>query len=267
MDSVEKQQIFDHAKEWTLEAGERIKAQLDKPFKVNTKKDRKDLVTEVDEDTERFFAERIRSTYPNHQVLGEEGLGDNVTSLDGIVWIIDPIDGTMNFVHQQRHFAISVGLYKDGEGIFGLIYNVMTDDLYVAKRGEGAHKNGVLLPKLDQSRKLEDSLLALNHYWSIPNRRFDEKGIHELVRKVRGTRTFGSAALEFAFVAEGIIDGYMTMRLAPWDIAAGIILVNEVGGVTSRVDGSPLNMLKENSVITCNSAIQEEIVNNYIRKK
>ncbi|SET86579.1 myo-inositol-1(or 4)-monophosphatase [Salinibacillus kushneri] len=267
MDAEQKQTLFNQAKEWTIEAGERIKKRVQQPFEVNTKRDRKDLVTEVDEDTEKFFAERIRRSYPEHQVLGEEGFGDEVTSLDGIVWIIDPIDGTMNFVHQKRNFAISVAIYEDGEGIIGLIYNVMTGDLYSAKNGEGAYKNNYLLPKLNQTRKLEDSLIGVNQFWAVPNRRLDESGVHQLIRKVRGTRSYGSAALEFAFVSEGIMDAYLTMRLSPWDIAAGVIIVNEVGGLATRVDGNPLDMLHENTVITCNPSIHKEIIENYIHLK
>ncbi|QHS22117.1 inositol monophosphatase [Virgibacillus sp. MSP4-1] len=267
MEAEQKHALFIQAKEWTMEAGERIKERVQQPFKVNTKRDRKDLVTEVDEDTEKFFAEKIRKTYPDHQVLGEEGFGDDVKSLDGVVWIIDPIDGTMNFVHQKRNFAISVAIYQDGVGIIGLIYNVMTGDLYSAKKGEGAYKNKDLLPKLDHTRKLEDCLIGINQFWAVPNRRLDETGVHQLIRTVRGTRSYGSAALEFAYVAEGIMDGYITMRLAPWDIAAGVVIVQEVGGMATRADGKPLDMLRENTVITCNPAVHKEIIDHYLYLK
>jgi myo-inositol-1(or 4)-monophosphatase len=263
---LDNKKLLEQAKSWVLEAGEEIRKSIHKPFSVNTKKDYKDLVTEIDEKTEQFFIDKIRSTYPTHQVLGEEGFGDRVTSLKGYVWIIDPIDGTMNFVHQKQNFAISVGIYKDGEGIIGLIYNVMADQLYYGIKGEGAYKNGVKLQPLTEKR-LEDAIIGINSFWAVPNRRVEEKGIHELIRKVRGTRSFGSAALEFAFVAEGMLDAYITMRLSPWDIAAGVIIVNEVGGLTTRVDGSPLNMLEQNPIITCNSSIHKEIITNYIREK
>ncbi|MCP8616074.1 inositol monophosphatase family protein [Salirhabdus salicampi] len=267
MERKELHSLFEQGKQWILEAGEQIRIDVEKPFEVNTKADRKDLVTEVDEKVEAFFAKRIRHTYPEHKVLGEEGLGDEIHSVDGVIWVIDPIDGTMNFVHQRRNFAISIGIYVDGEGLIGFIYDVMADVLYTAIKGEGAYKNGERLPMLGQNRKLEDSLLAMNAFWSMPNRRLDEAGVHELIRKVRGTRSYGSAALEFAFVAEGIIDAYITMRLSPWDIAGGIVIVNEVGGITTQVDGSPINILEKNTVITCNRAVHQDIVNHYIREK
>src|SRR5690554_2319826 len=117
METSEIKELLEKAKEWTLEAGERIRETIDEPRTVQTKMDYKDLVTEVDQETEQFFIERIKKHYPDHQVLGEEGFGDEVTSLNGWVWMVDPIDGTMNFVHQKRNFAISIGIYKDGVGL------------------------------------------------------------------------------------------------------------------------------------------------------
>ncbi|MFD1018025.1 inositol monophosphatase family protein [Thalassobacillus hwangdonensis] len=262
-----KDQLYTQAKEWVLEAGDHIRKHIDQPLKIDTKSDANDLVTEMDEQTEQYFAERINEHYPSHQLLGEEGFGDEVTALDGTIWIVDPIDGTMNFVHQKRNFAISVGIYHDGVGEIGLIYDVMADVLYTAKRGEGAFKNDRRLPDLQPSKDLATSILAVNTFWALKNKRVSEEGIHRLVQKVRGTRSFGSAALEFAFVAEGILDGYLTMSLMPWDVAAGIVIVNEVGGITTKADGEPVDMLKKNSILTCHPSIHEEIINEYVSLK
>lgn len=266
MEKDQKKQLFNQAKNWVLEAGQLIKKTIGQPLKVDTKSDAKDLVTEVDQDVERFFAEKIKTTYPDHLLIGEEGFGDEVSSLDGIVWIVDPIDGTMNFVHQKRNFAISVGIFIDGIGEIGIIMDVMDDTVYSAIKGEGAYKNDVELPPL-KAKPLEESIIGINAFWSTKNRRVDEFGIQSLVKKARGTRSYGSAALEFAFVAEGIVDAYITMRLAPWDIAAGIVIVNEVGGITTRADGSKIDMLDQNSVITCNPSLFDELVNEYINVK
>lgn len=261
-----KNEIYDQAKNWVLEAGERIRTKMHNPMVIETKSSPNDLVTEMDQETERFFAEKIRETYPEHRVLGEEGFGDEVNDLNGTVWIVDPIDGTMNFVHQKQNFAISVGIYHEGIGEIGLIYDVMSDVLYHAKRGEGAFKNEEKLDLLKEVQ-LEESIVGLNSFWLIKNRKVHEQGIQSLVRKVRGTRSYGSAALEFAYVAEGIIDAYVTMRLAPWDIAAGVILVNEVGGKTTRADGSDLNLIEKDSIITGNPFIHEEIIDEHIELK
>ncbi|WP_093046199.1 inositol monophosphatase family protein [Thalassobacillus cyri] len=267
MEKQARQQIFEQAKVWVLEAGEQIRKRMEQPFKVETKSNPNDLVTELDKDTERFFVEKIRSHYPEHQLFGEEGFGDDIQTLDGTVWIVDPIDGTMNFVHQKRNFAISIGIYYDGIGEIGLIYDVMADVLYTAIRGEGAYKNGEPLERLEEPQELDKSILAINSFWALRNKRVGEEGIHRLVEKVRGTRSFGSAALEFAFVAEGIIDGYLTMSLMPWDIAAGIVIVEEVGGITTQANGQPVNMLEKNSILTSHRDIHQEIVNEYVELK
>ncbi|TFJ94521.1 inositol monophosphatase family protein [Lentibacillus salicampi] len=266
MNETFREKLYQQAKEWVVEAGTTIREKINDPLTISTKSDRNDLVTTMDKDTEYFFMTNIKRTYPDHFIISEEGYGDELQSLGGTVWIIDPIDGTMNFVHQKRNFAISVGIYQDGIGEIGLIYDVMADELYSAKRGEGAFKNNMALSPLPEQKSLYDSILGLNHFWLCENRLVEEKVIQELVRTVRGSRTFGSAALEFAYVAEGIMDGYMTMGLAPWDIAAGIVIVNETRGRTTDAFGGSLNLLQKSSVLTCNPAIQEQIVNEYMIK-
>src|SRR5690625_4990339 len=176
------------------------------------------------------MAKKIKTKFPDHFLLSEEGYGDLQIQKNGTVWIIDPIDGTMNFVHQKKNFAISIGIYHEGIGEIGLIYDVMRDELFHAKRSEGAYKNLERLPSLQHELKFEEVIIALNHHFLCKNNIVDEQVMQKLVKTVRGTRTYGSAALEFAYVAEGVLDGYFSMRLAPWDIAAGIVLVHEVGG-------------------------------------
>lgn len=258
--------IFNNAKKWVFEAGHKIREEMTKPMTVTTKSDANDLVTTVDKNTEKFFAERIKAQYPDHLILGEEGYGDDVKSLEGTVWIIDPIDGTMNFVHQKRNFAISIGIFHDGIGEIGLIYDVMADVLYKAVRGEGAYKNDVKLPPLSDSLELKEAIIGLNHFWLCENRLVDEKVMQSLVRTARGSRTTGSAALEMAYVAEGIFDAYLALRLSPWDIAAGIVIVNEVGGVTTNHLGEKINLLQQNSLVICNKRIQKPILKDFIEK-
>ncbi|ASN05894.1 inositol monophosphatase family protein [Virgibacillus necropolis] len=266
MTELNRNKIFSNAKQWILEAGKIIREKINDPLIVDTKSNANDLVTTMDKETEKFFVNKIKSEYPDHLLLSEEGFGDDVKSLDGTVWIVDPIDGTMNFVHQKRNFAISIGIYHDGVGEVGFIYNVMDDVLYSAIKGEGAYKNGAKIPNLEEHIEFNNAIIGLNHFWLCENRLVDEKVMQQLVRTVRGTRTYGSAALEFAYVAEGIIDGYLTMRLSPWDIAAGIIIVNEVGGVTTNVSGENVNMVETNSILVCHPSIQETIIKDYIVK-
>ncbi|SET29403.1 myo-inositol-1(or 4)-monophosphatase [Oceanobacillus limi] len=266
MDIDMREELFHQAKTWVKEAGEIIRNRIKDPLTIDTKSDAKDLVTQMDRAIEYFFVKRIKEAYPSHQLLSEEGYGDDVTTLDGTVWIIDPIDGTMNFVQQKRNFAISVGVFHDGIGEIGLIYNVIDDVLYTAQRNNGAFKNDQKLPTLNEQVSLDKSVLGLNHFWLCENRLVDEKVMQKLVKKVRGARAYGSAALEFAFVAEGTLEGYLAMGLAPWDVAAGMVIVNEVGGVTSNIDGISLNLLQKDTVLTCHPAVHQKIITEYIQK-
>ncbi|WP_339145671.1 MULTISPECIES: inositol monophosphatase family protein [unclassified Sutcliffiella] len=258
-------EIDENAKKWTREAGERIRASFSNELMIDTKSSADDLVTNIDRETEQFFIERIRETYPEHQILGEEGFGDELDKLDGTVWIIDPIDGTMNFVHQQRNFAISVAVYEDGVGKVGLIYDVVHDELYHAKLGEGAYLNDTKLPDLEEVT-VERAVIALNATWITENKRIDPTILAPLVKKVRGTRSYGSAALEMAYVATGRIDAYITLRLSPWDFAAGLILVNELGGKVTTLHGEPLDLLGQNSVFVSKPGLHEVIMNDYLYK-
>lgn len=253
-------EIYKQAKNWVLHAGANIRNKINDPMVIETKSNPNDLVTTVDKETESFFVKNIKTAYPDHSIIGEEGYGDQLTSLGGTVWIIDPIDGTMNFVHQKRNFAISIGIYHDGIGEIGFIYDVMSDVLYHAKRGQGAYKNDRRLSPLKQELILEESIIGLNHFWLCPNRLVNEIKMQEFVKTIRGARSIGSAALEFAYVSEGIMDGYLSLSLAPWDIAAGIVILHEVGGVTTNIGGGKLDLLHKDSVLACNPVIQQNIL-------
>ncbi|MGM0844445.1 MAG: inositol monophosphatase family protein [Bacillota bacterium] len=258
------QEVDSYVKNWINEAGERIRDSFQTRLSIQTKSNRNDLVTNVDQETEQFFIEKIRSTYPEHRILGEEGFGDELKDLKGTVWIIDPIDGTMNFVHQQRNFAISIGIYHEGEGLLGYIYDVVHDELYHARKGQGAFMNDIKLPALKEV-DVRDSIIGVNALWVTENKKIDREVLAPLVRDVRGTRSYGSAAMEMAYVASGRIDGYMTMRLAPWDIAAGKVIIEEVGGVVTSLFGGELNMLEKSSVFSCKPGLHGEILEKYLK--
>ncbi|WP_053362034.1 inositol monophosphatase family protein [Bacillus sp. FJAT-27251] len=258
------QEIDTYAKQLIKEAGERIRTSFPKTLNITTKSNPNDLVTNIDQEIERFFIEKINDRFPEHKILGEEGYGDSIEKLSGIVWIIDPIDGTMNFIHQQRNFAISVGIYENGAGKIGLIYDVVHDELYHVVKGEGVTMNGEKLPRLEE-RAVSESIVAMNAMWVIENRRLPRELLAPLVRDVRGTRSYGSAAMEMVYVASGRIDAYITPRLSPWDFAAGIIMIEELGGVATNLRGEPLDLLKENSVFVAKPGLHKEILGKYLK--
>jgi myo-inositol-1(or 4)-monophosphatase len=252
-------------KEWITEAGKRIRESFHAELNIKTKSNRNDLVTDMDEATERFFIEKIRTNYPDHQILGEEGFGDEFKELSGVTWIIDPIDGTMNFVHQQRNFAISIGIYEENAGKLGYIYDVVHDELYHAQKGSGAYIDDVKLPVL-QDVSVEDSVIALNAQSVTSNNQIDPSLLTPLVQTVRGTRSYGSAAIEMAYIASGRLDAYISMRLAPWDFAAGKILIEEVGGVVSDLDGKDLDPLHKSSLFAAKPGLHRTILKKYLKK-
>ncbi|PLR97433.1 inositol monophosphatase family protein [Bacillus sp. T33-2] len=256
-------EIDTYAQKWVKEAGERIRASFPKTLNIQTKSNPNDLVTDIDQATEQYFIEKIRSTFPEHRILGEEGYGDKLEDLSGVVWIIDPIDGTMNFVHQQRNFAISVGIYEDGGGKIGLIYDVVHDELYHVIKGNGVDLNGQKIPRLEETT-VSKAIIALNSTWVMENKRIDHQLLIPLAKDVRGTRSYGSAAMELVYVATGRIDAYISLRLAPWDFAAGILMIEELGGVTTNLRGEKLSLLEQNSVFVAKPGLHREIMNNYL---
>ncbi|RFU60020.1 inositol monophosphatase family protein [Bacillus sp. V59.32b] len=258
------EKIDTYAKEWIKEAGERLKTSFEEKLNIETKTNPNDLVTNMDRETEQFFMSKITEHFPEHRIFGEEGMGHNVKDLTGIVWIVDPIDGTMNFIHQQRNFAISIGILEDGKGKIGLVYDVVHGELYHTFRGNGAFMNDKELPTL-KPVPINETILSLNATWVTENKRIDPQILGALVRDVRGTRSYGSAALEMAFVAAGRLDAYISLRLAPWDFAGGAILIEEVGGEVSDLQGNPLDYLKGGPLFVSKPGLHQEIQEKYLK--
>ncbi|QCR31667.1 inositol monophosphatase family protein [Lysinibacillus sp. SGAir0095] len=254
------------AKEIIFEAGKRIRDAFSYDIKVETKADANDLVTNIDRETEIFFIDKIKEFNPSHKILGEEGMGEGIDSFEGSVWVIDPIDGTMNFVKQHRHFMITIGFFVDGVGKLGYIFDVMREDLFCAIGGEGAWYNDSPLRKLKPVR-LEEAVIGINASWVAPNRRVNHEKMIDLIRTVRGTRSYGSAAMEIAFVVSGKLDAYISMRLSPWDIGGGTIIAREVGAIATNLKGEPCNLFTQDTFIIANPSIHHEILTNYIEEK
>ncbi|MBC2109656.1 inositol monophosphatase family protein [Listeria innocua] len=247
------------ARLWIMEAAAKIKQSFKETLDIDIKSGRNDLVTNMDKETEAFFVKQIKDHFPNHRLFGEEGMSDDVTDLNGIVWILDPIDGTLNFVEQQRDFAISLAIYQDGVGHLAYIYDVARDELYFAEKGKGATVNGKQIPKIDKDLDLQDALLIAN--LSV-TRKFPT--MWEAVKASRGLRLHGAASLEYMDVATGRAGAYLSANLAPWDIAAGKIIVEELGGIVTRIDGSKINMLEKGSSIVAAPKIHQTLLDNYL---
>lgn len=252
-----------YAKSLIKEAGHKIRVSFYKTIDVESKAEANDLVTNIDRDIEQFFIHKIREDFPEHRIFGEEGFGDEIKSLEGVIWMLDPIDGTMNFIHQKRNFAISLGIYLNGIGMLGYIYDVMNDDFYHAVKGEGAYFNDERLPLLENT-PIEEAVIGVNASWVAPNRRIEHMPIVEMVHRCRGTRSYGSAAIELAYVSSGRIDAYMSLRLSPWDIAGGMVIAQEVGAIATNMKGEIPHLLGQDTFIVAKPGLHEEILRNYI---
>ncbi|TQR17863.1 inositol monophosphatase family protein [Psychrobacillus vulpis] len=255
-----------YAKSLIKEAARRIKSSFATELIIESKSEANDLVTNIDKETEQFFIRHIKQDFPDHRIFGEEGFGDSLQDLKGFVWMLDPIDGTMNFIHQKKNFAISLGIYKDGVGILGYIYNVMDDDLISASLGEGAFFNDIRIPEVKQAI-VEQSIIGINASWVVPNKYIEHEGMGKLLQTVRGTRSYGSAAIEISYVVTGKLDAYISMRLSPWDIAGGMVIAKEVGAIVTNLSNEPINLLQQNTFIISKPGLHKELITNYIRLK
>lgn len=206
------------------EAGANIKDLMKDSVRVETKSADNDFVTNVDKATEVILVQGLQKKYPNDDFLTEEktvataGLDD--------LWIIDPIDGTTNFIFQQENFAISIAYYYKKKPVFGIVFDVMRDELFLGITGEGAFLNGVALPQLEQSNRLKDAIV----YGDLNSLSMFKLPVDKLKNEFVAHRYLGAASIEICGVAANRMQAYISENLKVWDVAAGVIVLNEVGG-------------------------------------
>lgn len=231
-----------------------VLAKMGTHLTVAEKTSRRDLVTNVDHSNEDFLVRQIRALDPVAKILAEEGTGDQVTDMNGHVWIVDPIDGTMNFVHQRNHFAMMVGLYVDGKPTLGYIFDVMANKLYAGGPEVGVTLNGELL-----AAPADVDLSAGLFGASAPLLIQDRFNMQTIIAKSLGPRIMGSAGIQISQVLAGELVGYLSY-LRPWDFAAGRVLAESLGLVVSRVDGNRVNMLSSGAVLIATKRAQRSIL-------
>jgi len=216
-----------------------------------TKLDSADLVTAVDAECQEIVERHIRERYPTHALLGEESVAPGIeAAMDALrvssaaseyLWIIDPVDGTTNFVAGLPLCAVSVGLTRRGERLAGVVYDPFRDELFSAWRGEGATLNGAPM-RASGSASLSEAVLCACAPHNPAAMRPALRSIEAVMPVARSVRILGSGVLNFAWVACGRLDAYWEPELAPWDSAAGTLLVEEAGGCVSDMDGSPYRL-------------------------
>ncbi len=219
-----------------------------------------DFVTNADSRTERILIEELTKARPGYGFLGEEGgtiEGKDKTHR----FIIDPIDGTTNFLHGIPHFAISVALEREGQIVSALVYNPATDDMFVAEKGHGAYLNNKRL-RVAARKTLAHSLIATGFpFHGHAEDRFArmQAELAAIMPSTAGIRRNGAASLDLAYVAAGRFDAFWERGLAPWDVAAGILLVKEAQGMVSDLSGGT-NMLDNGSILAANEALHPQLL-------
>lgn len=229
--------------EETVQAVQEAGACLSDPAAVHSirTKGETDYVTNVDLAVQELLRERLTALAPDVQFMGEEQ--DN-TGLDWSrpCWILDPVDGTTNLIHNSRHSAVSLALSEAGQILFGVVYNPYSGECFTARRGQGAFCNGSPI-RVSSADRLEDSLLSVG---TVPGRReladTAFRQMRALYDRCQDVRRTGCASLDLCWVACGRLDGYVELSLQPWDYAAGRLLVEEAGGRVTAPDGSPLSL-------------------------
>jgi myo-inositol-1(or 4)-monophosphatase len=227
-----------------------------------------DLVTEADRAAEKLIVERLRSVFPDHDIVGEEGT--RTRGAGKYRWYVDPLDGTTNFAHGYPVFCVSMGLEhipgpdQPGELIAGVIYDPTREDLFTAERGHGARLNGrpthvSLVPRLAESLVATGFPSKKRH--ENPNIYFYQ----EITLHSHGVRRAGSAALDLAYVACGRYDGYWEFNLNPWDTSAGVLLVEEAGGYVTEFNGDRFDPRNPREVLASNRLIHEELKEQFAR--
>ena len=223
-------------------------------------KDEIEVVTEADLLVEDFLKNELPKIYKT-EVIGEESFAEGNVSLENqTYWLVDPLDGTLNFIHRLPWAGISVALMKGKEPVLGVVYNPFLEECFYAKKGEGAFLNGEPI-KVSSEKELENALLVT----SFPGgcKRIGLKKctllFEVLNEKTRGVRRFGAASLDLAYVACGKFDAFWEPFLKPWDTAAGILLVTEAGGVVSDYFGNPYNPFKD-TLVASNPFIHEKLI-------
>ena len=218
------------AKDLTLKAGQFLRAHLTSPLEIEEKSSPSDLVTQLDHEVQHTLISQILERYPEDHILAEENEVRHPIA-DGAVWVIDPIDGTTNFIVQQLDFAIMLAYFENGVGQFGIIYDVMADKLYYGGGDFPVYCNDKVLPAYTE-KGMSRSLLSINAGLFERN----HLGLADLARQSLGVRLFGSAAISFSRVLTGRLLGYFSL-ICPWDYAAASILGENLGYVTLTLDG------------------------------
>lgn len=222
-------------------------------------KDKRELVTKTDIKVNRFLVAKIKQQYPHHGILSEEQGAEANTQASEYMWVVDPLDGTTNFVMRHTFFTTTLALLKNGEPQIGIIYAPYTRELFVAEKGKGARRNEVLMRVSDENR-LQRSFLCFAYSHERKSLQRAVAAYQHFEMQSRSMRHFGSSSLELAFVASGRVDGMIiTPPIRMWDVAAGMLMIQEAGGKITDFQGDP-KRIAYNGLVASNGKVHNQIL-------
>ncbi len=237
-------------------AGSLIQQRFQTDFAINSKDTINNLVTEIDEAAERLIIQIIKDKFPQHGVIGEEYGSKDLES--EYKWIIDPIDGTVNFAHGVPLCCVSIGLMYGDDIVLGAVYNPMMNELFFAEKGKGATLNGQPI-KVSAKSDLQQSFLVTGFPYQYPEGKDPVRIFEHFLKKGLPIRRLGSAALDLCWVAAGRFDAFWEYNLQPWDMAAGILIIDEAGGRVSDFSGSKMTVWNK-EIIASNGILHEMLL-------
>jgi len=216
-----------------------------------------DLVTEADVASQTAIFDRLHGRFPEHGFLGEEGLRRDAGP-EGYRWIIDPLDGTSNYVHRFPYYAVSIGLECRGELVVGVIYDPTRDEMFSAARGQGATLNGKAI-RSSRFNRLDQAMVIASFPPGVKPDGLPIRRFLDVLPRAQTIHRSGSSALNLAYVGAGRLDGYWSTSLKPWDMAAGVLIATEAGGRVTKMDGSALDIETPDVLCTNGTPIHEEL--------
>lgn len=255
---------FEQVKEVVVKAGAFLKNR--EAAAHVTVKGAADYVTEVDRQVQDFIQKELGERYPEIQFLGEEKDNDSI-DLSGRAWVLDPVDGTTNLIHDYRRSTISLALAENAHIVAGIVYQPYTEELFFAKRGEGAYLNGRTI-HVSGAQTMAESLITIgtNPYEKETLGEISFRNIYSVFMDSQDIRRSGSAALDLAEVAAGRTDGFFERKLNIWDYAAGSLLVAEAGGHVTDYAGNELSCAMKSSVVCGAPAVHRLLVEKYLKE-
>uniref|UniRef100_A0A8D3BBA5 Inositol-1-monophosphatase n=1 Tax=Scophthalmus maximus TaxID=52904 RepID=A0A8D3BBA5_SCOMX len=258
------QECMDLCVEVTRRAGEMIREALQKDIDVMQKSSPVDLVTETDQKVEQLIISSIKEKYPTHSFIGEESVSAGAPSIltDSPTWIIDPIDGTTNFVHKFPFVAVSIGFAVNKELEFGVVYSCLEDKMYKAQKGKGAFCNDEPI-QVSDVQDIKKSIIISEH--GVDRSPEKVTKIFSTMQKilcipVHGLRGSGTAATNMCLVACGAVEAFFEIGIHCWDIAAGAVIVKEAGGLLLDVNGGPFDLMSRRMVSANSDTIAQRII-------